>query len=102
MASLFRRAGAQIARFFSSAADPAAAADEAQLYAKTVLGVTSLYTRDSAGTITPIGAGGPPGPAGANGTSGADGIDGVDGADGSVGPPGPSADAFVWFMTGGS
>ena len=59
--SFFRRAGALIARFFTSAADPAAAADEFQLYSKVSLGDTQLFGRSASGTvhqITPAGGGG--------------------------------------------
>ncbi len=59
--SLFRRAGAAIARFFESAADPAAAPNEFKLYSKDTAGVSQLYGRSDDGTvhqITPPGAGG--------------------------------------------
>jgi hypothetical protein len=58
--SFFRRAGALIARFFTSAADPAAATDEFQLYSKGSLGDTQLFGRSSSGAvhqITPAGGG---------------------------------------------
>ena len=50
--SFFRRAGAMIARFFTSAADPAAAAGELQLYAKDDGGVSQLFARSDDGTIS--------------------------------------------------
>jgi len=59
--SFFRRAGALIARFFTSAADPAAAAGEFPLYSKSALGVSQLFGRSDDGTvhqITPAGGGG--------------------------------------------
>ena len=59
--SLFRRAGALIARFFTSAADPAAAAGEFQLYSKDDAGVAQLFGRSDDGTIhqlTPPSGGG--------------------------------------------
>ena len=55
--SFFRRAGALIARFFTSAADPAAAAGEFPLYSKSALGVSQLFGRSDDGTvhqITPV------------------------------------------------
>ena len=52
--SLFRRAGALIARFFTSAADPAAAAGELQLYAKDDGGVSQLFARSDDGTISQL------------------------------------------------
>lgn len=59
--SFFRRAGALIARFFTSAADPSAAAGEFQLYSKADGGgVTQLFGRSDNGTvhqITPAAAG---------------------------------------------
>ena len=64
--SLFRRAGAAIARFFTSAADPAAAAGELQLYSKDVGGESQLFARSDAGTIsqlTPIATPAAPTPA---------------------------------------
>lgn len=52
--SFFRRAGALIARCFNSAADPAAAAGEFQLYSKPDGGgVSQLFgVSDSVGTST--------------------------------------------------
>ena len=64
--SFFRRAGALIARFFTSAADPAAAANEFQLYSKDDAGVSQLYGRSDDGTIhqlTPIATPASPTPA---------------------------------------
>lgn len=59
--SFFRRAGALIARFFASAADPVATADEFKLYSKNDGGgVTQLFGRSDNGTvhqITPSAAG---------------------------------------------
>lgn len=52
--SFFRRAGALIARFFTSAADLAAAAGEFQLYSKPALGVSQLYGRSDDGTVHQI------------------------------------------------
>lgn len=57
--SFFRRAGALIARFFTSAADPAAAAGELKLYSKDSGGVAQLFARASNGTVyqlTPLAA----------------------------------------------
>ena len=59
--SLFRRAGAAIARFFESPADPAAAPNEFKLYSKDTAGVSQLYGRSDDGTvhqITPPSSGG--------------------------------------------
>jgi hypothetical protein len=59
--SFFRRAGALIARFFTSTADPGAAAGEFQLYSKgDGGGVTQLFGQSDDGTvhqITPSAAG---------------------------------------------
>ena len=66
MSSFFRRAGAQIARFFNSV-DPAAAANEFKLYSKDDgFGVQQLWGRSDDGTIHQItpGTPGPIGPAG--------------------------------------
>ncbi len=52
--SFFRRAGALIARFFTSAADPAAAAAEFQLYSKDAGGVSQLFGRSDDGTVHQI------------------------------------------------
>lgn len=52
--SLFRRAGALIAKVVSSPADPAAEAGALQLYAKTISGIVQLFTRASNGTIQQI------------------------------------------------
>ena len=52
--SLFRRAGALIARFFNSAADPAAAAGEFQLYSKDDGGSSQLFGRSDDGTVHQI------------------------------------------------
>jgi len=60
--SFFRRAGALIARFFESAADPAAVANEFQLYSKDDTGITQLFGRSDDGTvhqITPTGGAAP-------------------------------------------
>jgi hypothetical protein len=60
--SFFRRAGALIARFFTSAADPGAAVGEFQLYSKgDGGGVTQLFGQSDDGTvhqITPAAGGG--------------------------------------------
>ncbi len=61
MSDLFRRAGAAIARFFKSAADPSSAANEIQVYSKDAGGVAQLFGRSSDGTvhqITPPAVGG--------------------------------------------
>jgi hypothetical protein len=58
MSNLFRRAGSAIARIVQSTSDPAASANEVQLYSKDDAGTVKLYMRDSAGTITQVGAGG--------------------------------------------
>ena len=58
--SFFRRAGALIARFFTSAADPTAVAGEFPLYSKIDGGVSQLFGRSDDGTvhqITPSGGG---------------------------------------------
>jgi hypothetical protein len=63
MASLFRRAGATIARFFQSAADPAAEPNVVKVYAKDVAGVVQAFARTEDGTIsqlTPVASGGDP------------------------------------------
>ena len=52
--SFFRRAGALIARFFQSAADPAAEPGKILLYAKDVAGITQLFARLSDGTVTQL------------------------------------------------
>lgn len=53
--SFFRRAGALIARFFTSPADPVAAAGEFQLYSKIDgNGDAQLYGRSDDGTISRI------------------------------------------------
>ena len=52
--SLFRRAGALIARFFTSAADPAAAAGEFKLYSKDAGGQSQLFGRSDDGTVYQI------------------------------------------------
>lgn len=52
--SLFRRAGALIARFFTSAADPAAVADEFKLYSKDDAGASQLFGRSDNGTVYQI------------------------------------------------
>lgn len=52
--SLFRRAGAAIARIFNSSADPAAEAGKALLYAKDVTGVSQLFARASDGTVSQL------------------------------------------------
>lgn len=52
--SLFRRAGAKIAKFFKSAADPAAVADQVQLYSKDAAGITQVFARASDGTINQL------------------------------------------------
>lgn len=52
--SLFRRAGAAMARIFNSSADPAAEPGKALLYAKDVTGVSQLFARASDGTINQI------------------------------------------------
>lgn len=53
--SFFRRAGALIARFFSSAADPATVATEFQLYSKVDgSGDSQLYGRSDDGTVYQI------------------------------------------------
>jgi len=49
--SLFRRAGAGIAKFLRQTTDPAAIVDQVQLYAKLASGVTHLFARRSDGTI---------------------------------------------------
>ena len=54
MSNLFRRAGAAIARFFNSAADPAAEAARFQLYSKDTVGVSQLYGRSDDGTVYQI------------------------------------------------
>lgn len=54
MANLFRRAGAGIARFFQSAADPTAVANEFQLYVKDSAGDSQLFGRSDNGTIYQI------------------------------------------------
>lgn len=56
--SLFRRAGAAIARIFESAADPAAEPERVLVYGKDAAGATQLYARSSDGTVhqlTPAG-----------------------------------------------
>ena len=62
--SFFRRAGALIARFFTSAADPAAAAGELKLYTKVDgSGVVQLFARASDGAVnqlTPVAPSLPP------------------------------------------
>jgi hypothetical protein len=81
--SFFRRAGAAIARIFSSAADPAAEAGKVLLYAKDVAGVIQLFSRASDGTIsqlTPISSS-----AGVKGVYG-DGSDGSFTLDGTAPP----------------
>lgn len=45
--SLFRRAGAAVARIFESPADPAAELERVLLYSKDVAGVTQLFARSS-------------------------------------------------------
>jgi hypothetical protein len=60
--SFFRRAGAAIARFFQSAADPAAEANVVKVYAKDVAGTSQLFARTDDGTInqlTPAGGADP-------------------------------------------
>jgi hypothetical protein len=52
--SLFRRAGALIARFFTSPADPAASAGEFQLYSKDDGGQSQLFGRSDDGTVYQI------------------------------------------------
>lgn len=52
--SFFRRAGALIARFFNSAADPAAVASEFKLYSKDDGGVSQLFGRSDDGTVHQI------------------------------------------------
>lgn len=53
--SFFRRAGALIARFFTSAVDPAAVAGEFQLYSKVNgSGDSQLYGRSDDSTIYQI------------------------------------------------
>lgn len=54
----FRKAGAQILRIIQSAADPALEAGRVLLYGKDSGGTTKLFMRDSAGTVTEVGAGG--------------------------------------------
>ncbi len=54
MASFFRRAGAAIARFFQSAADPAAEANKVLLYAKDVAGTSQLFARTDDGTVNQL------------------------------------------------
>ena len=54
MSSFFRRAGAQIGRWLVSTADPAAAASEVQVYAKTTAGVAQLFARAGDGTINQL------------------------------------------------
>jgi len=51
MANFFRRAGALIAKFIKSAADPAAEADRFLFYSKDVAGVTQAFGRSNDGTI---------------------------------------------------
>lgn len=65
--SFFRRAGALIARFFTSPSDPAAVANEFKLYSKDdPFGDSQLWGRSDNGTIYQItpGTPGPIGPAG--------------------------------------
>lgn len=64
MTSLFRRAGTQIARLLTSAADPGGAAGQMQVYTKVVSGQNQLYCQDSAGTVYVLS--GPTGPAAIN------------------------------------
>lgn len=52
--SLFRRAGALIARFFESAADPAAAAGELQLYSKNIAGQPTISSIGADSIPTPM------------------------------------------------
>ena len=57
--SFFRRAGAAIARFFKSAADPAAEPNKILMYSKDAGGAAQLFARSDNGTvyqITPAGA----------------------------------------------
>jgi len=60
MASIIRRAGAHILKLLQSAADPAAVANQVQVYSKDDGGVAQLFARASDGTIsqlTPASAG---------------------------------------------
>ena len=52
--SLFRRAGAKIAKFIESAVDPAQIANRILLYGKDVAGITELFSRASDGTISQL------------------------------------------------
>ena len=52
-----RRPGAENVRIVEVAADPAAVADQVQVYGKDVLGVTQLFARASDGTIEQISGG---------------------------------------------
>jgi hypothetical protein len=52
--SLFRRAGAAIARFFQSAADPAAELDVVKVYAKDVAGTSQLFARTDDGAVNQL------------------------------------------------
>jgi len=51
MSSLFRRAGADLLRLLRLALDPAAAANEVQMYPMDVNGIAQLFARASDGTI---------------------------------------------------
>ena len=55
MASLFRRAGAKVARFIRRIGDPASAANETKLYTKIEGGLAMLFAVRSDGTIDRLG-----------------------------------------------
>jgi hypothetical protein len=54
MASLFRRAGAELLKLIESSTDPAAVANRAFLYAKDFAAVSQIFARASDGTIYQI------------------------------------------------
>lgn len=56
--SLFRRTGAEVLRTLARALDPAAAANEIQVYSKLDVGVAQLFARDSAGVVYQLTPGG--------------------------------------------
>lgn len=54
MSSIFRRAGSKLGKLIARAADPGVVAGQAQIYAKSVSGVTQFFAMSGDGTVTQV------------------------------------------------